>query len=376
MERGLVAEIDLQAVSHNLRAVRQITGGRPVIAVVKADAYGHGAAKVSERLVSDGAEYLAVAFMDEARELRETGITVPILVLFDPDVHEAFEYNVTPVIGTLKAAIDLSHEAEKRGRNINVHVKVDTGMGRLGFLGQGQHEILEIARLKGITIQGVMSHFSDADISDCFFARSQIGAFNVLRNGLAAAGLYIPMYHLANSAAVMALPESHFDAVRPGIMLYGLPSGSPAAEVKLVPVMSAKTRILALRKLPQGTPISYGRTFIAARESLIGVMAAGYADGYSRLFSNNASVLVRGKRAPVVGRVCMDVTMIDVTGITGVSEKDDAVIMGSQGGESISAAELAKWSDTIPYEVILSIGSRARRIYVEKIGGIEDLRVS
>jgi alanine racemase len=374
MERGLVAEIDLQAVSHNFRVIRQMTGGRPVIAVVKADAYGHGADQVSKRLVSDGAEYLAVAFMDEARELREAGIAAPIIVLFDPDVCEAFEYNVTPAIGTMKAAVDLSREAEKRGLNINIHIKVDTGMGRLGFRGQVQRDILEIARLKGINIEGVMSHFSEADIMDRSFACSQIDAFNTLQNDLAASGLHVPLYHLANSAAVMALPESHFDAVRPGIMLYGCPSVSPQSQhlfgetdiplPKLVPAMSAKTRIVALRKLPTGAPISYGRTFVTARESLIGVISAGYADGFSRLFSNNASVLVRGKRAPVVGRVCMDVTMIDVTGIAGVTETDDVIIMGSQGDESISAAELAQWSDTIPYEVMLSIGSRARRIYI------------
>ena len=361
MERGLVAEIDLQAVSHNFSLIRRITGGRPVIAVVKADAYGHGAAQVSKRLVSDGAEYLAVAFMDEARELREAGITVPILVLFDPDSHEAFEYNLTPVVGTLKAAFDLSREAEKRGRNINIHIKVDTGMGRLGFRGQVQHDILAIARLKGITIEGVMSHFSDADVSDRSFAFSQIAAFNTLRTDLAAAGLRIPLYHLANSAAVVALPEAHCDAVRPGIMLYGCPDSTLP---KLVPAMSAKARIVALRKLPPGTPISYGRTFVTERESLIGVISAGYADGFSRLFSNKASVLVRGRRAPVVGRVCMDVTMIDVTDIAGVSETDDVIIMGRQGNESISAEELAQLSGTIPYEVMLSLGSRARRIYI------------
>src|SRR5208337_1068737 len=241
MERGLVAEIDLQAVSHNFRVIRQMTGGRPVIAVVKADAYGHGADQVSKRLVGDGAEYLAVAFMDEARELREAGIAAPIIVLFDPDVCEAFEYNLTPAIGTMKAAVDLSREAEKRGLIINIHIKVDTGMGRLGFRGQVQRDILEIARLKGINIEGVMSHFSEADIMDRSFACSQIDAFNTLRNDLAASGLHVPLYHLANSAAVTALPESHFDAVRPGIMLYGCPD-MPLP--KLVPAMSAKTRIV------------------------------------------------------------------------------------------------------------------------------------
>ncbi len=383
MKRGLVAEIDLQAVSHNFKVIRQITGGRPVIAVVKADAYGHGAVQVSERLVSDGVEYLAVAFMNEALELREAGITAHILVLFDPDVTEAFEYNLTPAVGTLKAAFALSREAVRRGRHITIHIKVDTGMGRLGLrcgaekcfdISGCARDILEISRLQGINIEGIMSHFSDADLSDLSFARSQIDAFNALRNDLTAHGLHVPLYHLANSAAVMALPESHSDAVRPGIMLYGYSAVSPqsllplgTADVrlpKLVTVMSAKARILALRKLPPGTPVSYGRTFVTARESLIGVVAAGYADGFSRLFSNKGEVLVRGKRAPVVGRVCMDITMIDVTDIPEASETDDVTIMGIQGDESISAEDLAQWSNTIPYEIMLSIGSRARRIYI------------
>ncbi|MGD0282266.1 MAG: alanine racemase, partial [Dissulfurispiraceae bacterium] len=281
MERGLLAEIDLQAVSHNFSLIRQITGGRPVIAVVKADAYGHGAVQVYKRLAGDGAEYFAVAFMDEARELRESGINTPIIVLFDPDVHEAFDYNLTPTVVTHGTAVALSREAERRGRNIKIHIKVDTGMGRLGFRGSALSDILEIASLKGITIEGIMSHFSDADLSDRSFACSQIDAFNVLRTELTAAGLHIPLYHLANSAAVMALPESHCDAVRPGIMLYGYsPFGPVSHEMPgLIPAMSLTARMLSLRRLPAGACISYGRTFVTERESLIGVMAAGYADG-------------------------------------------------------------------------------------------------
>ncbi|MBF0557194.1 MAG: alanine racemase [Nitrospirae bacterium] len=365
MERGLIVEIDLQAVSSNFRVIRQMTAGRPVIAVVKADAYGHGAVRVSKKLADDGVEYLAVAFMDEARQLRQAGIVLPIIVLFDTDVSQAFEYEVTPVAATMKTAVDLSREAERRGRQIKIHIKVDTGMGRFGFKAPVLKDISEISRLKGITIEGVMSHFSEADLSDRSFAHSQIHAFTKLRDELAASGLIIPLYHLANSAGVMALPESHFDAVRPGIMLYGsLPFASVSNHLpELKPVMSVKARMLSVRRLPAGTPISYGRTFVTSRESLIGVMAAGYADGFNRLFSNNAEVLVRGRRAPVVGRVCMDVTMIDVTDIEGVSESDDVIVIGSQGDESISAAELAQQSGTIPYEVMLSIGNRARRLY-------------
>lgn len=343
-----------------------MTSGRPVIAVVKADAYGHGAVEVSGKLAADGAEYLAVAFMDEARELRQAGIGLPIIVLFDTDVRQAFEYNVTPVIAGMKAAVVLSREAERLGRSIKIHIKVDTGMGRLGLREFVRRDILEIAGLKGIIIEGVMSHFSEADILDRSFAYSQIGAFTELRDELAASGLRIPLFHLANSAGVMALPGSHFDAVRPGIMLYGYsPFVSAAGDMpELVPAMSVKGRMLSVRRLRAGTPISYGRTFVTRRESLIGVVAAGYADGFSRLFSNNADVLVRGRRAPVVGRVCMDVTMIDVTGIDGVSDADDVIIVGSQGGENVSACELARLAGTIPYEVMLSLGNRARRVYI------------
>lgn len=344
-----------------------MTSGRPVIAVVKADAYGHGAVEVSKKLAADGAEYLAVAFMAEARELRQAGIGLPIIVLFDTDVHQAFEYNVTPVIAGMKAAVVLSREAERLGRSIKIHIKVDTGMGRLGLRESVRREILEIAGLKGITIEGVMSHFSEADILDRSFAYSQIGAFTGLRDELAASGLCIPLFHLANSAGVMALPGSHFDAVRPGIMLYGYsPFVSSAGDMpELAPPMSVKGRMISVRRLRAGTPISYGRTFVTRRESLIGVVAAGYADGFNRLFSNNAEVLVRGKRAPVVGRVCMDVTMIDVTDIEGVSDADDVIVVGSQGGESISACELARLAGTIPYEVMLSLGNRARRVYIQ-----------
>jgi len=368
MERGFVAEIDLRAVSANFRVIRRMTAGRPVIAVVKADAYGHGAVEVSKRLAGDGAEYIAVAFMDEAAELRRAGINLPIIVLFDSDVHHAFEYNVTPVVASLKAAADLSREAERLDRPIKIHIKVDTGMGRLGFREPVQRDIIEIAGMKGIIIEGIMSHFAEADLSDRSSAYLQIDTFIRLRDELAASGLFIPLYHLANSAGVMGLPESHFDAVRPGIMLYGYSPfiSDDRGMPELIPVMRVKARMVSVRRLPAGVPISYGSTFVTARDSLIGVMAAGYADGFSRLFSNNASVLVRGKRAPVVGRVCMDVTMIDVTDIEGVSETDDVIIIGSQGCEKISAAELARWSCTIPYEVMLSLGNRARRVYIER----------
>jgi alanine racemase len=386
MNRGAIAEIDLNAISDNLRIIKKLSNNRPAIAVVKADAYGHGAVEISRRLVHDGVEYLAVAFTEEAKELRNAGINSPILVLFDPDINDIFRYDLIPVIRDKKTAVALSKEAEKNNRGISVHIKVDTGMGRLGFTGDAVKEISEITNLKGITIEGVMSHFSEADLLDASFAKMQIERFYSIKTELLNIGLNVQLFHMANSAAVMTLPESHLDAVRPGLMLYGYSpidrQGtignrqkakderqeigdfylSPIA-YRLSPAMTVKTKILALRKLPSGTPISYGRTFITKRESLIGVMPVGYADGFSRQFSNNAEVLVRGKRVSVVGRVCMDLTMIDLTDVEQIEEGDEVVIIGRQGSESVDAAELALRADTIPYEILTSLGNMAMRVY-------------
>ncbi|WP_333652202.1 alanine racemase [Dissulfurispira sp.] len=368
MNRGAVAEINLGAISNNLKVIKNLSKNSPVIAVVKADAYGHGAIDVSRRLVDDGVEYLAVAFAEEAKELRNAGINSPILVLFDPDINDIFTYNLIPVIRDKKTAAALSKEAEKNNRSISVHIKIDTGMGRLGFTGDAASEISEIANLKGIIIDGVMSHFSEADLLDTSFAKMQIERFNSIKTELLNIGLprshNVRLFHIANSAAIMTLPESHFDAVRPGIMLYGYsPVQQSTKTPELIPAMTVKTKILALRRLPSGTPISYGRTFITKRDSLIGVIPVGYADGFSRRFSNNAELLVRGKRVPVIGRVCMDLTMLDLTDIEQVEEGDEVVIIGRQGNESIDAAELAFRADTIPYEILTSLGNMAKRVY-------------
>ncbi len=378
MDRGIIAEINLNAISNNLAVINKLSNERPVIAVVKADAYGHGAVDISRRLAEDGVDYLAVAFTEEARELRAAGVSSRILVLFDPDMEDVFRYDLIPVVGDRKTAMAVSKEAERAGRELGLHIKVDTGMGRLGIAGDAVKEITEIAGLRNLRIDGIMSHFSEADLADASFARLQISRFKAMRSALSEKGINVKLLHIANSAAVITLPESHFDAVRPGLMLYGYSPlekqargngreaiGKSTKEVShsLLPAMTVKARIIALRRLPAGTPVSYGRTFVTKRESLIGVMTAGYADGFDRRFSNNAEVLVKGKRAPVAGRVCMDVTMIDVTGIAGVKEGDEAVIIGSQGVESIYAPELASRAGTISYEILLSLGSRAKRLY-------------
>ncbi|MCX8031554.1 MAG: alanine racemase [Thermodesulfovibrionales bacterium] len=373
MHRGTIAEINLQAISENLKTVKKIAKNSKIIGVVKADAYGHGSVEVAHRLTQDGVDYLSVAFSEEAIKLREAGIKIPIIILFDPDPKDIIYYNLTPVIIDQKSAINLSKEAQRRNKKIKVHIKIDTGMGRVGLVADEIKDIAKIANLKGLEIVGVMSHFSDSDAEDNSFALTQIERFKAIRDNLLNIGLNVNIYHMANSAAIISLPQSHFDAVRPGLILYGVspfnglsPSQQKTSqEISLIQAMTIKTKLISLRKLPSGTPISYSKTFITKRQSLIGVMAAGYADGFLRIFSNNSHVLVRGLRVPVVGRVCMDLTMIDLTDIAHlVSDEDEVVIMGRQGNEFISASELAHKAGTISYEILTSLGQMAtKRVY-------------
>ncbi len=369
MYRGSLAEIDLTAISYNLKIIKGMSKSSAIMAVVKADAYGHGSVNVAKRLVQDKVDFLSVAFSEEAKELRQAGIDSPIIVLFDPDPVDIITYNLIPVIIDKKSAISLSKEAEKKNKQINVHIKVDTGMGRLGLIGDEIQSIIEIASLKGIKINGIMSHFSDSDSKDTSFALTQIRRFNELKTELSKAGLNIDIFHMANSAAIMSLPESHFDAVRPGLILYGVSpfenESTKNLDLPLLQAMSLKTRLVSLRKVPNNSSISYGKTFITKRESLIGVIAIGYADGFCRMFSNNAHVLIKGYRVPVVGRVCMDLTMVDLTDIKNiVTEQDEVVIMGRQGNEFISACELAHKAGTISYEILTSFGKMAtRKVY-------------
>lgn len=375
VHRGAVAEIDLEAVARNFRAVKRLAD-RPVIAVVKADAYGHGAAEVSRRLSAAGAEYLAVAFTSEAIKLREAGIQTPILVLFDKnDPADFFEYDLIPVIHDLGTARRMSREAGKRNLTLDVHVKIDTGMGRLGFNSRNiLKEIVAVAGMDHLRVAGLMSHFSDSDIADTSYAERQLKSFHAVRDTLRKKTKVPFLCHMANSAATLSLKSAHLDAVRPGLILYGHSPFQQSAvgrsavprtpNVKLIPAMKVRTEILSLRKLRTGTPVSYGRTFITRRNSVIGVVPVGYGDGYSRALTNAMDVLVRGKRAPVVGRVCMDLVMVDVTEIGEVKEKDEVVLIGKQGNEEITAAEMAAKSGTISYETLISLGSRARRIYV------------
>jgi alanine racemase len=383
VNRGAIAEIDLSAIAHNLGVVRKTTDNRPVIAVVKADAYGHGAVGVSKKLLQEGIPYLAVAYVSEAKMLRDEGITAPIIVLFDGDDRDAFfDLALIPVVYSKETAASLSSEAMKRKTVKQIHIKIDTGMGRLGFHGDTVVEdIMAISGMPGIEIEGLLSHFSEADLSDRSYARLQLERFNAIQKTLSEKLGKKVFAHFANSAAVLTLRDAYFDAVRPGIMLYGYsPIGQkqnppvPPLEEKdraginhmsLIPSMTIKSKVLCVRNIPAETPISYGRTFVTKRQSRVGVIPLGYADGYSRSFSNNAEMLVKGTRVPVVGRVCMDLTMVDLTEAGDVERNDEVVILGRQGREAITAEELASRANTISYEILTSLGNRARRTYVE-----------
>jgi alanine racemase len=372
MHRGAVAHIDPDAVRHNLAVVRSCAPGCAVYAVVKADAYGHGAVEIAKTLIAAGAERLAVAFCSEAAPLREAGIRKPILCLFDSDPEEVFAYNVIPVVNEFGAAERLSREAVARDIKLPIHVKVDTGMGRTGIIDDPAGVLTGIAALRNITIEGVTSHLSESESPDSGYSLRQIAVMKDLRETLARKGLEIPYFHMSNSGAVINLPAAHFDAVRPGLMLYGYSPVKGAAcrvqDHELKPVMTLTARFVQLRRVPAGHAISYNRTFIARRDSLIGAVSVGYADGYNVAFSNNSEVLVRGKRAPVAGRVCMDIIMVDLTDIEGVTKDDEVVILGRQGGACITAAELATRINTHPYEILTSLGSHARKVYVRSAG--------
>lgn len=367
--RPTIAEINLQALQHNLHQVMRLTGAeREILAVVKADAYGHGAIEISRTLEREGVRFLGVATVEEGIELRQAGIDASITVLGGvfPEQHGLLlDWKLTPVLYHLPWAEELSRTVQARGDKIAVQIKVDTGMGRLGLNPEeAQAAIPKIVSLPGLSVEGVISHFADADLEDKAFTEAQLGKFLALREHLSGIGIRIPFWHMSNSAAVMDFPPALFNMVRPGIMLYGyMPSDSFPGKVELQPVLSWKTRIIHLKEVPAGTPLSYGRTFVTRRKSRIATLAVGYADGYSRSLSNRAEVLVNGRRAPVVGRVTMDMVLTDVTDIPEANLGEQATLIGKDGEDRITAWDLARWGNTIAYEVLCGIGRRVPRIY-------------
>lgn len=367
--RPTAAFIDLAALSHNFQEVLRRAEGRKVLAVVKARAYGHGAPEVSRRLLTLGADMLGVALVEEGAELRAAGIGAPVLVMgavFPDQAERIAELSLTPIVYSVKLAEALSQAARRRGKTVNVHIKIDTGMGRIGLAPEDAADaIARVFKLPGLSVEGLMTHFADADLADKQFASKQMERFEALMKTLDARGLSIPLRHAANSAAVLDYRRALFTMVRPGLMLYGYsPLEARPGDADVRPVLSLVTRIAFVKTVPAGAPISYGRTFVTKRESRIATIPIGYADGFSRALSNRGEALVRGTRVPVAGRVCMDMTMLDVTGVPGVSEGDDVVLIGRQGNEEITADDLAAKTGTIAYEVLCGISSRVPRVYV------------
>ena len=369
--RPTVAEVSLSALRVNCRQVRGLVGpGVAVQAVVKADGYGHGAVAVARAFVEAGAAMLGVSTVEEGQELRREGILAPILVLggvFPGEEAGVVADDMAAAVWSIERARALADTARAAGRTIAVHVKVDTGMTRLGIDAEDARSFGEALRaIHGLRIAGVFSHFASADAVDTASARAQAERFRGAVDALAAAGVSPALIHLANSAAVLCVPAFHCTMVRPGLMLYGYaPAPHLATRAALRPAMRLRTAVAQARRIPLGRAVGYGGTFVAQRPTDIAVLPLGYADGYHRLASNRASMLVRGRRVPVAGRVCMDQTMIDVTDLGAVEAGEAVVVFGGQRGAVIGADEVAGWCDTIPYEVLTSIGRRVPRVYVE-----------
>ena len=370
MIRPTHAEIDLGAVEFNLRQVREIVGPDVRICpAVKADAYGHGAVEVSRAVLEAGAEMLSVAFIEEAVELREAGIAAPIMLLqpaFIEQIPEIIARDVTATVCDMESARELSRRAQAAGKRTKVHLKVDTGMGRVGIQPEtAPLSAVELAELPGIELEGIFTHFPTADEEDLSFTQEQIREFGRIVESVESGGIRIPLRHAANSAGVLNCADSFFNMVRPGIMLYGLyDSPFVSREVELRQALTLKSRVAFLKELPPGRTVGYGRTFTTERPTVVATVPIGYADGYNRRLSNRGHALVLGTRVPLIGRVCMDQIMLDVTDVPGVSVGDEVVLYGRQGGGEIPMEEIEEIVGTISYEIVCAISRRVPRVYV------------
>ena len=341
MDKRTWAEVDLDAIAHNIKEIRKITNpNAKIMAVVKADAYGHGFLEVAKTLLENGADRLAVAVLQEGKQLRSRGVTVPILILGasgEEAVEDLINFDITPSVFTYEFAKALSYEAERKEKVTKIHIKIDTGMSRIGFLaGENNEEIVDeiikISKLPYIEIEGIFSHFATSDEYDKSYTLLQYGRFMDVCNRLEEKGLNIPIKHICNSAGIMMYPEMHLDMVRPGVILYGM---YPSDEVD-------KSTITHIKEVEPGRGVSYGKEYITDKKTKIATVPIGYADGYLRKLAKHGKMIVDGVKVPIIGRICMDQCMIDVTNV-----------------------HLAEWLETINYEVSCVIGKRIPRIYTK-----------
>ena len=363
--------INLSALQHNLFKVREFVGKQTrIMGMVKSDGYGHGLVQVARELEKLQIESLGVDYIPEAIKLRAEGIKIPVVLLLgistSEEAKKVVDYSLTPVVFDVESARLISEEGKKSGRSISVFVKIDTGMGRLGIdfkeTGPFLEQLLSIKRIK---IQGLFSHLSAADQEDTLFTETQIKHFKEAISVGKRLGLELTMNNLANSAGIIGYKEAHFDLVRPGIMLYGgLPCPDFADPPALEHLMTFYSSVVQVREVRGGTPISYGRTFYTDGAKKIAIISAGYGDGLSRAMSNTGQVLIHGEKAPIIGRVCMNLTIADVTSIKDIKKGDKVLFLGEDKGNRITADDMARWANTISYEIFCSLGSRNTREYV------------
>lgn len=365
------AVINLDNIRHNVSAMKSLVDdNKKMLAVIKADAYGHGAVEVG-RALDDMADYYAVAFLDEGIELRKAGIDKPILILgyTDPsDYMDLMRWDIRPAMYDVDEAQQLSDDAVSMGKRAKIHIKVDTGMGRIGFTcdDDGVNNIEKIWKMPGIEIEGIFTHYAKADEYDKTAANGQLEKFRWINDRLTGIGIHIPVRHISNSAGIMEMDNSDFDMVRSGIVTYGL---YPSEEVDkgiadLRPAMSLTSKVIFVKDVKAGTGIGYGWSYIADHDIKVATVSAGYADGYPRAQSNKGRVIIHGQYAPIIGRVCMDQFMVDVSHIDGVKVRDDVILIGRDGDKEISVEEVAEPANSFNYELVCNIGRRVPRVYI------------
>lgn len=371
--RPVWAEINLDNLAHNMKEVKKNTKeGILITAVVKANAYGHGSVKSAETFLNNGADRLAVATLSEAIELRRANIDAPILILgYTPEKQYPLvvEHNITQTIYNYESAKSLSEAASIMDKTGIIHLKIDSGMGRLGFLPTDEaiEEIIQISNLPNIKVEGIFTHFATADEKDKAYTKIQYERFSEIVRKLKIRGVSIPIKHVSNSAAIIDIPEYNLNMVRAGIMIYGFyPSNEVSRDrMDLRPAMTLKAKISNIKRVPKGTGISYGQIFITEKESKIATIPIGYADGFSRLLTSKAEAFLKEKRVPIVGRICMDQCMLDITDLEDVNIGDEVVLFGYGEEGYPHVDEVAEKLNTINYEIVCMVGRRVPRVYIQ-----------
>jgi len=371
--RPTIAEIDLSAIAHNIQAIKAQVHPAQVMAVVKADAYGHGVIPISKTAIESGATYLGVALVEEGIELRNQGFLEPILVFggaFKHQLYDFFKYNLEVTVYSEDIAVALSELAEHFQKSIRVHVKVDTGMGRVGVGWEQAANFIEfISKLDGIELQGLYTHFATSDMRDKNYANLQFSRFILVIQQLEQKKINIPLKHAANSGAILDLPETYLDIVRPGVMLYGYyPSNETSESVPIKPAMTLKSQVSYIKTVPENFSVSYGRKFVTSKPTRIATIPLGYADGYNRLLTNRAKVTIRGKKFPLIGSVCMDLVMADIGMEDDIQIEDEVILFGGKEKNAFTIKEICQLLDTIPYEVTCWISKRVPRVYINNYG--------